>query len=93
MATGPITWKCEDHTAVKHNLLRAFFVKWVSVHSGYFTQTHGGLVRIYDGFAGPGVYEDGKPGSPRISTSHSRSATATPRSSCSWTRSATATRP
>jgi three-Cys-motif partner protein len=66
MATGPITWKREDHTAAKHNLLRAFFVKWVSIHSGYFTQTHGGLVRIYDGFAGPGVYEDGEPGSPRI---------------------------
>jgi len=62
----PVTWQREDHTKAKHELLRAFFVKWVSIHSGYFTQTRGGLVRIYDGFAGPGVYEGGEPGSPRI---------------------------
>ncbi|MGH2941210.1 MAG: three-Cys-motif partner protein TcmP [Solirubrobacteraceae bacterium] len=61
-----MTWKREDHTAAKHDLLRAFFVKWVSIHSGYFTQRRGGLVRIYDGFAGPGVYAGGEPGSPRI---------------------------
>jgi len=66
MATEPVTWKREEHTAAKHELLRAFFVKWVSVHSGYFTQTGGGLVRNYDGFAGPGVYADGEPGSPRM---------------------------
>jgi three-Cys-motif partner protein len=66
MTTGPVTWKREEHTAAKHDLLRAFFVKWVSIHSGYFVQTRGGLVRIYDGFAGPGVYAGGEPGSPRI---------------------------
>ena len=66
MTTEPVTWTREDHTAAKHDLLRAFFVKWVSIHSGYFTQARGGLVRIYDGFAGPGVYSGGEPGSPRI---------------------------
>jgi three-Cys-motif partner protein len=66
MPIEPVTWKHEEHTGAKHEILRAFFVKWVSIHSGYFTQTGGGLVRIYDGFAGPGVYEDGEPGSPRI---------------------------
>ena len=41
-------------------------MKWVSIHSGYFTHAGGGLVRIYDGFAGPGVYDGGEPGSPWI---------------------------
>jgi three-Cys-motif partner protein len=62
----PITWKREDHTKAKHDLLRAFFVKWVSVHSEYFAKTRGGLVRVHDGFAGPGIYQGGEPGSPRI---------------------------
>jgi three-Cys-motif partner protein len=66
MTDVPITWVREDHTKAKHDLLRAFFVKWVSIHSGYFTRTSGGLVRVYDGFAGPGVYTGGEPGSPRI---------------------------
>jgi three-Cys-motif partner protein len=66
MANAPVTWVREDHTKAKHDLLRGFFVKWVSIHSGYFTRTRGGLVRIYDGFAGPGRYTGGEPGSPRI---------------------------
>ncbi len=66
MGIEPVTWTREDHTRAKHDLLRAFFVKWVSIHSSYFARARGGLVRIYDGFAGPGVYADGEPGSPRI---------------------------
>ncbi len=66
MPSQPVTWPREDHTKAKHDLLRAFFVKWVSIHSGYFAQAGGGLVRIYDGFAGPGVYDGGEPGSPCI---------------------------
>lgn len=66
MAKDAVTWKREDHTKAKHDLLVAFFNKWVSIHSGYYTQQGGGLVRVYDGFAGPGVYTGGEPGSPRI---------------------------
>jgi three-Cys-motif partner protein len=66
MATEPVTWVREDHTKAKHDLLRAFFNKWVSIHSEYFARRGGGLVRIYDGFAGPGVYSGGEPGSPLI---------------------------
>ncbi|MCW3001920.1 MAG: hypothetical protein JWQ20_1218 [Conexibacter sp.] len=66
MPTEPTIWPREDHTRAKHELLLAFFNKWVSVHSGYFTAQGGGLVRIYDGFGGPGVYAGGEPGSPRI---------------------------
>jgi three-Cys-motif partner protein len=66
MGTGPVTWKLDEHTKAKHELLRAFFNKWVSIHSEWFAQRGGGLVRIYDGFAGPGVYVGGEPGSPLI---------------------------
>lgn len=67
MSSDPLLWVREDHTKAKHDLLLAFFNKWVSIHSGFFSTQHsGGLVRIYDGFAGPGVYKDGEPGSPLI---------------------------
>jgi three-Cys-motif partner protein len=67
MSADPVLWVREDHTKAKHELLLAFFNKWVSVHSGFFaTRPAGGLVRIYDGFAGPGVYSGGEPGSPLI---------------------------
>jgi hypothetical protein len=57
----------DAHTKAKHELLLAFFNKWVSIRSSYFaSQLGGGLVRIYDGFAGPGVYLDGASGSPLI---------------------------
>jgi hypothetical protein len=57
MAVDEVLWKRDAHTKAKHELLLAFFNKWVSIHSSYFaSQLGGGLVRIYDGFAGPGVY-------------------------------------
>jgi three-Cys-motif partner protein len=54
------------HPKAKHDLLLAFFNKWVSIHSETFAKRGRGLVRIYDGFAGPGVYSGGEPGSPLI---------------------------
>ena len=66
MAADATTWPRDEHTKAKHNLLLAFFNKWVSVHSEWFAQRGGGLVRIYDGFAGPGIYDGGEAGSPVI---------------------------
>ena len=67
MSPEPILWPREEHTKAKHELLLAFFNKWVSIHSSYFaSQQTGGLVRIYDGFAGPGIYAGGESGSPLI---------------------------
>jgi three-Cys-motif partner protein len=67
MHAEDVLWKRDEHTKAKHELLLAFFNKWVSIHSSYFaSQSAGGLVRIYDGFAGPGVYLDGASGSPLI---------------------------
>src|SRR3954462_2558800 len=66
MPTDPVLWQREEHTKAKHELLLAFFNKWVSVHSSFFAGQGRGLVRIYDGFAGPGVYAGGEDGSPLI---------------------------
>jgi len=62
----PVVWRREAHTEAKHELLRAFFAKWVSVHSEFFSKRGNGVVRVYDGFAGPGVYAGGEQGSPLI---------------------------
>lgn len=66
MSVEPVTWVREDHTEAKHEVLRAYFNKWVSIHSEHFAKRRRGLVRIYDGFAGPGSYSGGEPGSPLI---------------------------
>jgi three-Cys-motif partner protein len=64
--TKELLWEREPHTKAKHDLLLAFFTKWLSIHSSYFAGRGGGLVRVYDGFAGPGQYAGGESGSPLI---------------------------
>jgi three-Cys-motif partner protein len=61
-----VLWSRDEHTRAKHELLLAFFQMWVSVHSGHYARVGGGLVRVFDGFAGPGVYLGGQGGSPVI---------------------------
>ncbi|RDI73174.1 hypothetical protein Gocc_3102 [Gaiella occulta] len=51
----------EPHTAAKHRILQNYLYAWLPIMSKY----NGRLVYV-DGFAGPGVYEDGEPGSPII---------------------------
>lgn len=66
MTPEPVTWERDEHTKAKHDLLLGFFNKWISIHSEHFTRRRGGLVRVFDGFAGPGVYSGGESGSPLI---------------------------
>jgi hypothetical protein len=54
-------WKLEPHTAAKHRILRSYLNAWLPILSKYNSR----LVLI-DGFAGPGEYEGGEPGSPLI---------------------------
>ena len=51
----------DPHTVGKHDLLREYLPLWLRI----LGHRYGDLV-LYDGFAGPGEYEDGKKGSPII---------------------------
>lgn len=54
-------WDLEPHTERKHEILRRHLEAWLPI----LGQTNGRIVYI-DGFAGPGVYSRGEPGSPVI---------------------------
>lgn len=64
-----VVWARDPHTGAKHDLLRHYLAAWLPI---LFT-THP-RVTYAEGFAGPGVYEGGEPGSPVIAleviTSH-----------------------
>jgi three-Cys-motif partner protein len=54
-------WRIEAHTKAKHRILRGYLDAWLPIMSA----NNGRLIYI-DGFAGPGVYADGEPGSPIV---------------------------
>jgi three-Cys-motif partner protein len=54
-------WELDGHTLAKHRILRVYLEAWIPIMSKF----NGRLV-IVDGFAGPGVYKGGEPGSPII---------------------------
>ena len=69
----PTIWKAEPHTVVKHAILRRYLQAWLPI----LTQQADALRRKFgtlqsreilfiDGFAGPGEYTGGEPGSPVI---------------------------
>lgn len=60
MAPDSTQWRLEPHTAAKHEILRRYMNAWFPILGSY----HGRVVFL-DGFAGPGIYADGEPGSPR----------------------------
>jgi len=52
-------WKLEPHTGAKHQILRRYLDAWFPILGKYNKKL------VYaDGFAGPGCYLDGEPGSP-----------------------------
>jgi three-Cys-motif partner protein len=57
-------WAIEPHTAAKHQLLSQYLDAWFPI-LGSFNKR----VVFLDGFAGPGVYAGGEPGSPEIALS------------------------
>jgi three-Cys-motif partner protein len=62
MAKPPETiWPIEEHTKAKHRILRRYLDAWLPIMSSRNRR----LIYI-DGFAGPGVYAGGEPGSPII---------------------------
>ena len=55
-------WDAAPHTLAKHRVYREYLSKWIPI----MVQGWGGDVTIAEGFAGPGIYRGGQPGSPVI---------------------------
>lgn len=60
-APNSTLWPYEPHTNAKHEILRRYLQAWFPILDKYYDR----LVYL-DGFAGPGEYEGGEPGSPLI---------------------------
>jgi three-Cys-motif partner protein len=54
-------WDADPHTKAKHAILRRYLNAWLPIMA-----TWNGRIVFIDGFAGPGRYADGSPGSPII---------------------------
>jgi three-Cys-motif partner protein len=54
-------WTIEAHTKAKHRILSGYLDAWLPIMS-----RHNDRLNYIDGFAGPGVYSGGEPGSPII---------------------------
>ena len=62
MATpSDVLWPCEPHTRAKHEILKKYLQRWFPI-----LNKHNGRIIYIDGFAGPGRYAGGEPGSPLI---------------------------
>lgn len=57
----PMIWELEPHTRAKHQLLDRYLGGWFPILSSWESK-----IVFLDGFAGPGVYAGGEPGSPRL---------------------------
>ncbi len=67
----PVLWPLDAHTRAKHRVLRAYLDAWIPVMAQQALKMRGMIVGaprllIVDGFAGPGRYATGEPGSPLI---------------------------
>lgn len=66
-----VRWVRDDHTEAKHRVLRAYVDAWFPVMAQQALKVNQGSsegprLLVVDGFAGPGRYKDGQPGSPLI---------------------------
>ncbi|MEV5967221.1 three-Cys-motif partner protein TcmP [Kribbella sp. NPDC051952] len=57
----PTIWELSPHTKAKHDLLRKYLGGWFPILSRWDKKTI-----FLDAFAGPGIYANGEPGSPRL---------------------------
>jgi three-Cys-motif partner protein len=64
----PVVWHAEQHTLVKHAILKRYLDAWIPILSRQARRVKRANQEILfiDGFAGPGEYENGEPGSPVI---------------------------
>ena len=61
VAPREAVWEIEPRTQAKHELLRHYLAAWYPIMAKYERR-----IVFIDGFAGPGVYKGGQPGSPVI---------------------------
>jgi three-Cys-motif partner protein len=57
-----VPWARDPHTAAKHELYRGYLRKWFPI----MLRGWSGDITYAEGFAGPGVYKGGEPGSPVV---------------------------
>lgn len=62
-SSGPkdALWPVDPHTLAKHEILRRYVDAWFPIMSKWNPR-----LIFFDGFAGPGIYQNGEPGSPLI---------------------------
>jgi three-Cys-motif partner protein len=60
-------WEIEPHTQAKHEILSRYLDAWFPILASWNTK-----VLYIDGFAGPGTYKGGEPGSPLIAIAAAR---------------------
>jgi three-Cys-motif partner protein len=61
-APKEVVWRLDPHTRAKHEILRHYLQAWFPI----IAKSRSSRVVYYDGFAGPGRYRGGEPGSPII---------------------------
>ena len=61
--TSETVWELEPHTKAKHELLRRYLGAWFPILA---SSGRNRRVLFLDGFAGPGMYSNGAPGSPIV---------------------------
>ena len=59
----PTVWERPAHTKAKHDILVKYLQAWFGIMGSSQYVTRAGVI---DGFAGPGVYINGEPGSPML---------------------------
>ena len=50
-------WRVDPHTLAKHEILRRYVDAWFPIMSRWNPR-----LIFFDGFAGPGIYQNGEPG-------------------------------
>jgi three-Cys-motif partner protein len=58
-----VVWPCKPHTLAKHRILQRYLEAWYPI---FMQETWCSSVTYAEGFAGSGIYTNGKPGSPVI---------------------------
>lgn len=60
---GPVPWPLAEHTAAKHDIYRTYLAKWFPILLAKKKKPFPSVTYV-EGFAGPGIYVGGQPGSP-----------------------------